>query len=783
MTFVCCILFLFVFFRGQRARCQSSNPQSVKELVNYDLQLNKLIAESTETLEDYVGLALLFHMREEMWKQGGDWESLYWTEKAFQLMDSGTKMNTELQFALQIHYVRILTILGKHNDATAFGKKIITELQAGLEIQNKSYAKFLAQLYYAQGSAYLAGANFIKAAAWFTKALSIYPCLHQTYYQLAVAMTSLPTKQANEIFYYLNHWESLLNRILLEPDRVWLITSELNDAKQCAFGDELQYLDVLLEHSQVSPVAHHSSSTIEEMSIATGTTLNFGKRSTLNFYKVIKASIYWALFTLSETLCLSSLSSRPNSQLPSPYYFLLNNDKLCDKKKGTNSNRDIGLSFFYLSQARAYERFRLHPSIHQSPYYQHSEALYSLTESMVQTKHVIDTFSASYYPSPNESYGSSSQRPVFIVGFFRSGSTLLETLLHKHPYIWGLGEHSAFANQLHLMQDEMLLLADEFDRYSKKYKTEEKKVQRYRQVLQKHANLVDAMMLQRCLQFSFSNVSVSTAIEAENARQCSRVVDKMLLNYRNIGFIHLMFPHSIILHTVRDPLDTLWSCITHRFGDASAYTLDMKTLVQEYGLYLHVTHHFRSTLPRPLHSTKSSPHFHLSQQTDCDNHINNSLPLLCAFNSKLTNRQKITKSCCRDSALWDVRYDVVVSASQQIMDEIYELLDISNSLNTSTISLSQSSSKQRQVRTASYLQVQQNITRTRVGRWKEYSLLLRYSLLPLLREEIQRLQDELDVQFDPIEGEKYPMNWFGSEDYKYRDQIENLDNFIQTLNL
>jgi hypothetical protein len=29
------------------------------------------------------------------------------------------------------------------------------------------------------------------------------------------------------------------------------------------------------------------------------------------------------------------------------------------------------------------------------------------------------------------------------------------------------------------------------------------------------------------------------------------VVDKMLFNYRNVGFIHLLFPNAVILHTVR----------------------------------------------------------------------------------------------------------------------------------------------------------------------------------------------------------------------------------------
>ena len=42
------------------------------------------------------------------------------------------------------------------------------------------------------------------------------------------------------------------------------------------------------------------------------------------------------------------------------------------------------------------------------------------------------------------------------------------------------------------------------------------------------------------------------------------MVDKMLGNYKNLALIHLVFPNAIILHTVRDPMDTLFSCHIRR---------------------------------------------------------------------------------------------------------------------------------------------------------------------------------------------------------------------------
>ena len=41
----------------------------------------------------------------------------------------------------------------------------------------------------------------------------------------------------------------------------------------------------------------------------------------------------------------------------------------------------------------------------------------------------------------------------------------------------------------------------------------------------------------------------------------------MLFNFRNIGFLHLLFPKALIIHMVRDPMDILWSCMRQKFDD------------------------------------------------------------------------------------------------------------------------------------------------------------------------------------------------------------------------
>ena len=61
----------------------------------------------------------------------------------------------------------------------------------------------------------------------------------------------------------------------------------------------------------------------------------------------------------------------------------------------------------------------------------------------------------------------------------------------------------------------------------------------------------------------------------------------------------LIVPRATILHLVRDPMDTLWSCYKTKFADDSAsYTIDPDVLAKEYGLYIDIMRHFREQMPR-----------------------------------------------------------------------------------------------------------------------------------------------------------------------------------------
>jgi tetratricopeptide (TPR) repeat protein len=166
-------------------------------------------------------------------------------------------------------------------------------------------------------------------------------------------------------------------------------------------------------------------------------------------------------------------------------------------------------------------------------------------------------------------FGDSSAAPIFIFGMPRSGSTLIEQILSRHPDVSTRGEVDAFEKASANVVDAVvgrLSLPEMFSRL-----TPEK--------LQAIA--------QRYLQ--------TIKIEGEGER---RTTDKNPSNFLFAGLIHLALPRARLIHTRRDPIDTCWSCFSQRFGDGglpSAY--DLGELGRFYRAYDSLLEHWRRVLP------------------------------------------------------------------------------------------------------------------------------------------------------------------------------------------
>lgn len=295
-----------------------------------------------------------------------------------------------------------------------------------------------------------------------------------------------------------------------------------------------------------------------------------------------------------------------------------------------------------------------------------------------------------------EGLGHSSKVPVFIVGMMRSGSTLLETMLNAHKDMWGIGEESIFNGNLNSFRNDLVKAIDSGD------------INKLRDSINKHGKFVEKNMLTK---------AEDQYLDAYNssAPKFLHVIDKMLFNYRNIGFIRMMFPNALIIHTIRDPMDTLLSCFKHKFDNRGLeWAFDMEALILNYVLYLDIMDHFRNLL---------GPTF-----------------------------------------IIDVRYEELVINPRKVMQMIIKRLNLKwdeNVLDYHKLN--------RTVHTHSQSQVRYNIYTESIGSWKRYAKQLK-DMIKLLKKELKKLNPTALIF-------RNEMNWDFDVDFDYKvDDNQNTMN-------
>jgi tetratricopeptide (TPR) repeat protein len=167
-----------------------------------------------------------------------------------------------------------------------------------------------------------------------------------------------------------------------------------------------------------------------------------------------------------------------------------------------------------------------------------------------------------YVSMQSERGASSSERPIFVVGMPRSGTSLIEQILASHPDVVGLGERPDWQNALESMDDG---LAQIQSGPTTEWLTE---------------------LGERYLR--------STDFDSNSA---IRTVDKMPSNSISCGLIHLALPNAKIVHIKRDPVDTCFSCFTQLFSEGHAFTYDLAEIGRYYKRYEAQMAHWRAILP------------------------------------------------------------------------------------------------------------------------------------------------------------------------------------------
>jgi tetratricopeptide (TPR) repeat protein len=170
--------------------------------------------------------------------------------------------------------------------------------------------------------------------------------------------------------------------------------------------------------------------------------------------------------------------------------------------------------------------------------------------------------------------GLEDERPVFIVGMPRSGSTLAEQILSSHPDIYGAGEVKYLSMALGRLRDRFPSLP------------------KYPEMMGK---ITPAQ-----LDIAAKNYQKSLTQGAGDAK---RITDKLLTNYFFLGLINLLFPNAKVIHTRRDPVDTCLSGFTKLFKDDMPHSYDLAELGRYYSKYRELMEHWEKVLPKGFMTT------------------------------------------------------------------------------------------------------------------------------------------------------------------------------------
>ena len=194
---------------------------------------------------------------------------------------------------------------------------------------------------------------------------------------------------------------------------------------------------------------------------------------------------------------------------------------------------------------------------------------------IVGAERLSEIFCNSYFDD-KRSFGSLTDRPIFIVGMPRSGTTLVEQIIASHSSVFAAGELSDvsdIANSLtrrmksdlpypetvtEMGRDLVMDLADEY--------------------LARQSRLIETRQ--------------------KAGDKVTRVTDKMPTNFRHLGLIATLFPNARIIHVRRNPLDVCVSCFKQNLAWPFC---DLDALGDYYCGYRKIMSHWQSTLLNPMH--------------------------------------------------------------------------------------------------------------------------------------------------------------------------------------
>ena len=163
------------------------------------------------------------------------------------------------------------------------------------------------------------------------------------------------------------------------------------------------------------------------------------------------------------------------------------------------------------------------------------------------------------------SVGVDSDAPVFILGMPRSGTSLVERVLSRHPAVHAGGESTAISDiERRLRGTQWVPDPDQ---------------------------ITPAQWHEQAASY----------LATRQASLHRHVTDKMPANFLHLGLIQTLFPHARVIHVKRDPLDVALSCFCQDFSAPGlAWSRQLPDIAAYYSDYRRLMLHWQATLDLPM---------------------------------------------------------------------------------------------------------------------------------------------------------------------------------------
>jgi Flp pilus assembly protein TadD len=157
-----------------------------------------------------------------------------------------------------------------------------------------------------------------------------------------------------------------------------------------------------------------------------------------------------------------------------------------------------------------------------------------------------------------------SDKPLFIVGMPRSGTTLVEQILASHSAVSAGGELPTIINIISELGDGTIPYPEVVAVLGAEERT---------RLAQKYLDRLDSC-----------------------APDAARVTDKMPFNFMHLGLIAALFPGATVIHCRRSALDTCLSCYFTEFNESFEFASDLEKLGRYWLDYRRLMQHWRESL-------------------------------------------------------------------------------------------------------------------------------------------------------------------------------------------